>query len=424
MNTKSILSLWACALALSLPRLSEAHFLWVSLDPSAKIASAGLQEFPKQEPLPLGKRTANVHAWSLSGRPLSLKADANWLRATTAESCVGVSLDYGVIPRHDGGQGQLWLKYYAKGALTLTDSQSNLKLPVELSASPGQNGKVLVRVTQDGQPAPAAELVVEDSEGKTTFEGKTGADGTAALPQSNGPFEVRALVAENTPGDHDGMPYALIHSYSTLTVATPVVKSLTRRLSQSFGNMHEAATQTAFIQTVLTGAITKPQLETHLQQRALVHEAVDEILQNGHVDPDLYGPDEKQVLAFLREDLQLMGASWPAPSSALPPTKKFLRELKASAKQGPYFALGVFHVYFGGITNGGRELGVDMEDKLKVRLDYYEKSDGYMKYVGAVNRIPDPEAQTQMILGADEAYKYIIAINNLPLFKSPAVANK
>ena len=411
----------ACVLTVAVPSSSQAHFLWASLDPATKAVAIGLQEVPGQDPLPLGARAVQVTAWVQSGKTVPLKPDTNWLKGSPSDNCVGVSLDYGVIDRRDGGRGVFWLKYYAKGATTLGASQSILRLPVELTAIKATDGRPIITVLKDGRPASGGEVVVEAADGKTAFEGKTGSDGTVTLPVFSGPIEVRALLTDHVAGTHDGKPYDLVRSYSTLTVRNPSVEPLSRLLRDSFGNMHEEASDTAFINTVMAGSLTKPQLEAHLQQRALVHEAVDRVLEKAHVSPLPYGNSQREVISLLRKDLQSIGSSWPSRSMTWPLTQRLLDDIRHS---GPYFALGVFHVYYGGITHGGRDIGLTIGKQLNVALTYYEKSGGYEEYSSGVDAITDPMAEQEMIRGADEAYRYIIAINNSEMFKAVTLKSR
>ena len=108
---------------------------------------------------------------------------------------------------------------------------------------------------------------------------------------------------------------------------------------------------------------------------------------------------------------------WPTEAQAHPSTQAFLREIRDSEKQGPYFALGVQHVYFGGITNGGRMIGAQIADTFKFSPTYYLKSDGYQPYLAEVNKITDPLARAEMIRGGKAAYQYIIASSNEDVFK-------
>ncbi|CAN5614033.1 hypothetical protein BH11ARM2_BH11ARM2_21860 [soil metagenome] len=400
------------------PAFAQAHFLWATLDPTTKTVAIGLQEVPTETPLPLGERVAKVKAWSPSGKALVLKPDANWLKSPTSESCVGVSLDYGVLDKRDQGRGVFWLRYYAKAATSPEASQTKVGLPVDLKVAIVA-GAPVVTVLKDGKPASGAEVTVASPDGSEEPAGKTGSDGTLALPASKGNLAIRAMVAEDTKGTQNGKDYDLVRSYCTLTVAmqgaTPAEKTLTQKIVESFGGDHEKVQHTAFIATLLGDSLTKEQWEANLLQRAIVHEELDRILRSASVP---YGDEQRQVVTLLRNDLAAMGAKWPDASMAWPETNDLLRQIRESEKQGPYFALGVWHVYYGGITHGGRQIGGIAGKKLGLDPTYYLKSDGYKAYAQKVNEITDPEAQRQMILGGQAAYAYVIATNDAEVFKT------
>jgi hypothetical protein len=167
----------------------------------------------------------------------------------------------------------------------------------------------------------------------------------------------------------------------------------------------------------MEGKLTKAQLAAHYQQRALIHEAVDAVLRATD-KPVPYGDDQKAVLTLLRDDMKAAGIAWPTEAMATPLTKAMLREIRESAKTGPYFALGVLHVYYGGITHGGRDIGRTIGETFKTEPPtYYLKSDGYADYARRVNQITDASAQREMIQGGVAAYRYIIASNDDPIFK-------
>jgi len=400
-------------LLLAVPSLSSAHFLWASLDTTTKTASIGLQETPDVTPLPLAARAAAVKVWSQVGKPLTLRAEGTWLR-TSAEDRVGASLDYGVLDKTAEGRGVFWLRYYAKAAANAAASQTNLKLPVELTATKDATGHWTVTVKRDGKPAAGADVVIE---GAGAFTGKTGPDGTVVLPSLGDTLAVRALVTDATKGSLDGKAYELIRSYSTLTVGNPnAPKPFTRLIQAALGDNHDVVSHSAFIETVKAKQLTKAQLELHLQQRTLVHEALDKILLSAKGVP--YGEQQKEVLTLIKADLKSLGVAEPTAARATPLTRDFLKEIETSAKESPYFALGVFHVYFGGITNGGRGIGAIIGSTVGFTPTYYEKSDGYRPYLEKINLIEDPAARSETIRGALAAYKYIIATNNEAAFKS------
>jgi hypothetical protein len=406
-----------------LPGFAQAHFLWATLDAGQKTVAVGLQELPSEQPVPLGERVPRVKAWGPSAKSLPLQREGNWLKAATAEPCVGVALDYGVLDKRDQGRGVFWLNYFAKAAATPADSRDKLGLPVELSVRPDESGRFVVTVLNAGKPAQGAEVVVERPGGGVAFTGYTQADGTVALPAPEGPFAVRGLVTDERKGTHDGKAYDLVRSYCTLTVGTPAAfakaaapSPLMRRFSEAFGRNHTVVGRTAFVQGLMARKLTKAQIDDHFQQRALIHQEVDRVLRAAALP--VYGERQKEVVDLLRADMAAYGTKWPEEAQAWPLTKALIDEIRASEKQGPYFALGVLHVYYGGITHGGRDIGAIIGEILKTAPPtYYLKSDGYDDYAKRINEITDPRAQSEAIRGGVEAYKYIIASNDDPSFK-------
>ncbi len=388
---------------IALPTLAPAHFLWATLDPAGKTVAIAFQEVPTDAPLPMAERAAKVKAWASTTEPFVLKADANRLLAPAGDRAAA-SLDYGVLDKTAQGRGRFWLKYYAKAAANPEASARSLGLPLELSAA-RKDGTWVVTVLKDGKPAAGAELTASVPGEPEPFVGKTGADGTLSLPAFEGPLAARAAVVENVKGTQGGHPYDLVRLYSTLTVRP---KPFSRVLHDSFGDNHDVVSHTAFIETVMAGKLTKAGLIEHLQQRELVHEAVARILDGAPNVP--YGADQRNVLAFLKADLAALGSTTPA--TPKPVTQAFLDEVAASAKTGPWFALGVLHVYYGGITNGGRDVGAMMADQTGFQPAYYLKSDGYPAYVRTLNALTlAPDAQKEAIRGGQAAYRYIIAVN-------------
>lgn len=404
--------------ALAAPAVASADYLWATLDPAKKTVAIGLQEVPSQTPLPLGARVPAVKAWTKDGTAVALKAEGTWLKGTAEDRQVAAGLDYGVIDRRSQGRGLFWLEYYAKAALTPAASQTKLGLPVELSVSLNAEGRPVLTVLHEGKPAPKASVVAEGAKHEEQFKGTTGADGTIVLPAPSGPLAMRALIQIDGKGSHNGKAYDFRRRYGSLTVNTLATATFSSRLSQSFGENHGIVSHSEFIQTVLGGKLTKTQFVDHLQQRALVHDELHRILNDTPGVP--YGKPQRDVLNLLFADLLQLGSAWPRESEAWPITRDFVQQIEASRKQGPYFALGVFHVYYGGITNGGRGIGAKIGDELKYVPTYYLKSDGYQDYLKWLNAtVTDPLAQAEAIRGGQAAYRYIIAINNDAKFKSP-----
>ena len=399
---------------------ARAHYLWATLDPQAKTVAVALQEIPGDAPLPLGARVPRVQARSSGGVPLPLRGDGPWLRASTDAKAVGASLDYGVVDRHDVGRGVFWLQYSAKAATTVEASRQTVGLPVEMSIHPASDGIMVVTVTADGKPFKGAEVTIEVSSGDKVLDngGKTDEFGTVRMRQTSGPLAVRALVTSMVKGTHEGQAYDLVRSYGTLTIANPgqatEAKPVSRQMREAFGHNHDVVSHSAFIETVMAGKLTRAQLIDHLRQREIVNAAVDDALKDAPGVP--YGPEQRNVLTLLRANLAELGAGETTEAQAWPLTQSFVAEIR---KGGPFFALGVFHVYYGGVTNGGRDIGAMIEEQTKFTPTYYLKSDGYPAYLKRLDAtVTDPEAQKAAVQGGLAAYRYIIAINDAAPFKS------
>jgi hypothetical protein len=232
------------------------------------------------------------------------------------------------------------------------------------------------------------------------------------------------VCAAQTAARAHSLPEAIVQGSKQEKAAEPE-KPFSQILRASYANNHEVVSNAAFNQTLFAGALTRSQLEIHLQQRALVHNELHRILigadpARGRVP---YGPAQRNVLVLLFTDLIAMGSGWPTAAQARPLTAAFLQEIRDSESRGPYFALGVQHVYFGGITNGGRMIGAKIAETLKFEPTYYAKSDGYREYLAEVNKISDPEARREMIRGGQAAYRYIIASSNEDVFKTKEARN-
>lgn len=399
----------------ALSAASQAHFLWAILNQTNGTIQVGLTEQPTDSPLPLGEHIPQIEAFGPDKNKTALGEKDNWLQAKTKESVIGVNLDYGVLDRTEQGRGIYWLQYYAKAANTYQDSEKLLGLPIEISVK--VDGKYLTAtVWHQGKPSAGAELVIVQPETKEETTKKTDEKGQVTLlvrPDDHLAF--RALVTETTAGKHKGLEYQAIRKYCTLTIGTYQEKPFTTIISESFGDSHEVVGHTHFIETLMSGKLTKPQLAHHMQQRAIIHQEVDRILNEFSNVP--FGSEQQAVTQLLKKDMAKANIPWPTEKDSWKLTSKLLAELRKSAEDGPYFALGVFHVYYGGITAGGRFIGAKIHETVGVDMTYYRLSDGYAAYKQKVNLISDPEARAEMIRGGKAAYKYIITSSNDPLFK-------
>jgi hypothetical protein len=423
----------------AIPSAASAHFIWATVEkgqvrfallenvneaPSTQFAKYVAELTPR-----CGDKTLKLGETQDGAR---FAAVPSGQKVITAESTVGA--------KEREGKPYL-LIYNAKGAVSLAAAGTLVKAPAEILVHK-DGSDLVVSVMANAKAVADAEVWVQWPGSDDSKSIKTDAKGDAhfawpAEPHKSGFVGVRAMVDEARAGELDGKSYASIHRWATLSFPSEGAKSgsktvavsledkpLTRLLREAYGSNHEIAGKAAFNQTLFAGKVTREQIEAHLQQRAIIHSELHRILNaaaNKNAVP--YGATQKKVLVFLFDDLITMGSEWPAESKALPLTRDFLKEIRESEAKGPYYALGVWHVYYGGITNGGRMIGEKIGDTLKFQPTYYEKSDGYREYLPEVNKITAPAAQQEMIRGGKAAYKYIIAVSNEAVFQS-TVAQK
>lgn len=416
----------------------RAHFVWATVENGqarfALLENAGEAPQPQFE-----KYVANLSP-RCDGKTLTLGAPKDGARYAVLPT--GLAAGQGVVVaesvvgarERDGGQTYL-LVYNPKGAASLAAAGTLTKAPAELLAH--RDGETLVvSVRQNEWPVPQSEVWVQWPGDEAPSSVQTDLKGEARVPwpaesaqrRRGGFVGIRAMVKEAKTGEAGGKRYAWLHRWATLTFPAPQSATAERPFSQvlraSYANNHEVVSEAAFNKTLFAGALTKAQLEIHLQQRALVHNEVHRIL-NG-VDPAKgipYGPAQKNVLVLLLADLVAMGSGWPTEAQARPLTRAFLQQIRDSQSWGPYFALGVQHVYFGGITNGGRMIGAKIGETTGFTPTYYAKSDGYQEYLANVNKITDPEARKEMIRGGQAVYRYIIASSNEDVFTAKEARN-
>jgi hypothetical protein len=419
---------------------AHAHFIWATveggqvrfalLEDANEAPDAKFEKYVESLSPLCGGKVLTLGAAKAGARSAPVPAGQN---VVTAETIVRAK-----EAREGEAGGNYLLVYHAKGAATLAAAATATNGPAEVRAV-REGNKLVVSVYQDEWPVPNAEVWVHwPGMGASSVTTDLKGEASVVWPEklSGGFVGVRAMVNETKSGEHGGIKYTSIHRWATLTfpVAGPRAeavkaaaaepageKPLTRILRESYGVNHEVVGNAAFNKTLFAGKLTKAQVEAHLQQRALIHNEVHRIL-NAAGTKVPYGADQKHVLVYLFDDLIAMGSGWPTEPQARPLTKAFLQEIRDSEKRGPYFALGVQHVYYGGITNGGRMIGQKITDTIGVTLTYYGKSDGYQPYLAEVNKIMDPAAREEMIRGGKAAYQYIIASSNEDIFKADYVA--
>ncbi len=396
----------------------HAHFLWSTLDPATKTFRIAFQENPGDEPLSIGPIWNEVSAWSPSKSKLQLAKKGDVWQADCADRVATASLDYGVIDRTSSGRGVFWLQYFAKAAATMKDAGIATKLPFDVTAKPVEGG-VQLTAKLNGRPVAGAEVVLAGPDADSAKPLLTDAAGTVFLPSGKESLAARVMMLDKAPGAHEGKSYETKRTYYTLTVgkfnAAPTNLPLTKQISRAFGDRHEVVQKTAFVSTLWAGKLTKAQLFDHLEQRAIVHQVLDHILKKSAPLPQ-FGADQQEVTILLKSDMNAIGDPWPNLSKAWPLTAEMVKAIQESAKSGPYFALGVFHVYYGGITHGGRDIAGEIDRYLGIKLSYYLESDCYSAYAKQVDLITDPAARAEMIRGGLAAYKYIIDVNNADEF--------
>jgi hypothetical protein len=412
-------------LAVLAPAPAYAHFIWATVE-GGQVRFALLEDVNGAPSAQFAKYVETITP-NCGGKTLTLGASKEGARYASLPAGQNVVVAQTVVRAKEASAaegGNYLLVYNAKAAATFAAAATATNGPAEIRAV-REGDKLVISVHQDEWPVPNAEVWVHQPGVADAVSITTDLKGEArvAFPSGKSGFVgLRAMVNEPKTGEHGGIKYTSVHHWATLTFPlaganVAAEKPFTRILRESYGVNHEVVGNAAFNKTLFEGKLTKNQFLVHLQQRALIHEAVGKVLTAAGTSVP-YGPEQKSVLTFLREDLKAMGPGWPAESVARPLTKAFLQEIRDSAKLGPYFALGVHHVYYGGITNGGRMIGKKVEDTTGFASTYYAKSDGYIDYLTEVNKISNPKARQEMIRGGQAAYRYIIASSNEDVFKT------
>ena len=420
MNLRFLTPIVAVAAALTVPRTAHAHFIWATME-GGQVRFA-LLENPAESPNPQFGKYVEPLQTSLTLGALTegarYAAYAPGTKRVSARSLVGVKSREGV---------DYLLLYHPSAAVSLEaakekgEKSEKNEGSVELRA--WRDGESLVvQAWSDGWLVPGAEVTAHWPGSELAPSATTDLKGEVrfAWPGklSGGFVGVRAKVVEEIGGELEGKKYTQKHHWATLTFPSGVAEPLSRRLSGAFRKNHEIVAGSAFNVTLFQGQLTRAQAILHFQQRALIHNEVHRILTEA--DPALnlpYGPAQKAPLTLLFSDLIAMGSGWPTEAQARPLTRTFLDELRESQKRGPYFALGVHHVYYGGTTNGGRMIGQKLTPTVGFTPTYYAQSGGYLDYLREVDKITTPEAQAKLLRGGQAAYRYILASMNEKVFQ-------
>lgn len=131
---------------------------------------------------------------------------------------VAGSLLYGVLDRSEQGRGIFLLQYHAKGVRALCGAESRVGLPLEIVAEQRGN-RLIFTVLHNGEPAPGAEVWALAPGHFEPLTLETNAAGQAEVPfDRRGWLGIRAMVAEDIAGEHEGEAYELTRHYTTLTL--------------------------------------------------------------------------------------------------------------------------------------------------------------------------------------------------------------
>ena len=207
-------------LAFTLSQPLSAHFLFVHVvhgtDPRIELhfAESAWDFSANSQMVTILER---VKTWLPSGESLKFERRPFGLVAklTSKQLVASGSLTYGIMAR---GGSPFLLEYYAKGSVGLGSAGKTTKLMAEVVATESQLGRLTITVLLAGKPAAGAEVVVP-MEGTFTDKMLTDANGQIEIAMPLTPlYSIRAMVAEQRDGEHDGKPFSLVKHYTTLTV--------------------------------------------------------------------------------------------------------------------------------------------------------------------------------------------------------------
>lgn len=135
---------------------------------------------------------------------------------------------------------------------------------------------------------------------------------------------------------------------------TDLQSDIMSRLRAETHAEHKLAEGSEFEQALVSGRVSRPTFIAYLQQRQLIHAALDPAvtaLAVGQSRFDGLIPPELLQTANLAADLEFFGASNGA--TALPPTADFVKEIELLGENRCASLLGIYYV-FEGSKNGAR----------------------------------------------------------------------
>lgn len=216
---KQILVYAAFAVA---PLTAHAHFMWLELpvEAPAQVHLRFTEEPQEKTREGMQEKAAPMQVQLPGGDPIAMASGEESLVGAVLEDATVVtgSLDYGILDKSEEGRGKFLLVYHAKGVRSAADAEKPAGLPVELTAK-RHGDTLLITVLKDGKSAPTAEIVATVPGSEEELKAVTDESGQATLTfKGEGWIGVRAMVADETPGEHKGEAYELTRSYTTLAI--------------------------------------------------------------------------------------------------------------------------------------------------------------------------------------------------------------
>lgn len=219
-----VFPLFAAAMSL-LSTTAHAHFIWLEIDPDEPdtVRLRFSEEILEVTPRDMQELAAPMKVSVPGGDPLPLEFGDEFLHAPIpagTKSVVG-TLDYGVLDRSEAGRGKFMLKYHARAAADAHAASLPSTLPLDVVAVV-EGHRLNVTVMFHGKPASGAEIVAVLPNQLAPVETKSDAEGRASFSIETGDWiALRAMVAEDVTGEHEGENYSLTRHYTTLTFFNP-----------------------------------------------------------------------------------------------------------------------------------------------------------------------------------------------------------
>lgn len=215
-------SLLSISLVIMTCLTGHAHFMWLELpaETPGEVHLRFTEEPQEKTRQSMQEKAMPMRVHLPGGESIAMEqGEESLVGKVAAETSVVLgSLDYGVLDKSAEGRGKFLLVYHAKGVRSAADAETPAGLPVELTAK-REGNVLLVTVLKDGKPVPTAEIVATVPGSEEALTTETDEQGRATLKfNGEGWIGVRAMVADHTPGEHNGEAYELTRAYTTLAI--------------------------------------------------------------------------------------------------------------------------------------------------------------------------------------------------------------